>query len=197
MSTFFTMLVPIIIGAVALWGMVRKVDVYSALIAGAEEGLGVLIRIVPALVGLLTAVYMLRASGALELAAQALGTEPARIAKTISLHLGEGCLLLLAAGDAKIDNSRFKAEFHTKASMLRGDEVLAMTGYPVGGVCPFANPEGVRVVCDESLRRFDVVYPAAGTPSSAVRLTCEELFRASRAEKWVDVCKGWRPEEQQ
>ena len=136
-------------------------------------------------------------SATIELAGQALGTEPARIAKTISLHLGEGCLLLLAAGDAKIDNSRFKAEFHTKASMLRGDEVLAMTGYPVGGVCPFANPEGVRVVCDESLRRFDVVYPAAGTPSSAVRLTCEELFRASRAEKWVDVCKGWRPEEQQ
>lgn len=134
-------------------------------------------------------------SATVELAAAALGTEPARIAKTISLRLGEGCLLVIAAGDAKIDNSRYKAEFHTKAVMLRGDEVLPMTGHPVGGVCPFANPDGVRVVCDESLRRFDIVYPAAGTASSAVRLTCEELFEASNAEKWVDVCKGWREEE--
>lgn len=134
-------------------------------------------------------------SATVELAAEALGTEPARIAKTISLRLGDGCLLVLAAGDAKIDNSRYKAEFHTKAVMLRADEVLPMTGHPVGGVCPFANPEGVRVVCDESLRRFDVVYPAAGTASSAVRLSCGELFEASRAEKWVDVCKGWREEE--
>ena len=118
-------------------------------------------------------------SATVELAAAALGTEPARI----------------AAGDAKIDNARFKAEFHTKAAMLHPDEVLSMTGHPVGGVCPFANPEGVRVVCDESLRRFDVVYPAAGTANSAVRLTCDELFQASRAEKWVDVCKGWREEE--
>ena len=134
-------------------------------------------------------------SATVELAAQALGCEPARIAKTISLRLDGGCLLLLAAGDAKIDNARFKAEFHTKAAMLHPDEVLSMTGHPVGGVCPFANPEGVRVVCDESLRRFDVVYPAAGTANSAVRLTCDELFQASRAEKWVDVCKGWREEE--
>lgn len=134
-------------------------------------------------------------SATVELAAAALGTEPAHIAKTISLRLDGGCLLLLAAGDAKIDNARFKAEFHTKAAMLHPDEVLSMTGHPVGGVCPFANPEGVRVVCDESLRRFDVVYPAAGTANSAVRLTCEELFEASRAEKWVDVCKGWREEE--
>ena len=134
-------------------------------------------------------------SATVELAAAALGTEPARIAKTISLRLDGGCLLLLAAGDAKIDNARFKAEFHTKAAMLHPDEVLSMTGHPVGGVCPFANPEGVRVVCDESLRRFDVIYPAAGTANSAVRLTCEELFETSRAEKWVDVCKGWREEE--
>ena len=135
-------------------------------------------------------------SATVELAAAALGTEPARIAKTISLRLKDGCLLLLAAGDARIDNARFKAEFHTKAAMLPASEVEAATGHPVGGVCPFANPAGVRVVCDESLRRFDVVYPAAGTPSSAVRLSCEELFTASRAEKWVDVCKGWRMEEQ-
>lgn len=134
-------------------------------------------------------------SATVELAAEALGTEPARIAKTISLHLDGGCLLLVAAGDAKIDNARFKAEFHTKASMLKAEEVLPMTGHPVGGVCPFANPAGVHVVCDESLRRFDVVYPAAGTPNSAVRMTCEELFEASCAEKWVDVCKGWREEE--
>lgn len=134
-------------------------------------------------------------SATVELAAAALGTEPARIAKTISLRLGDGCLLVLAAGDAKIDNSRYKAEFHTKAVMLPADEVLPKTGHPVGGVCPFANPEGVRVVCDESLRRFDIVYPAAGTASSAVRLSCEELFDASNAEKWVDVCKGWREEE--
>ena len=134
-------------------------------------------------------------SATVELAAAALGTEPARIAKTISLRLGDGCLLVLAAGDAKIDNSRYKAEFHTKAVMLPADEVLPKTGHPVGGVGPFANPEGVRVVCDESLRRFDIVYPAAGTASSAVRLSCEELFDASNAEKWVDVCKGWREEE--
>lgn len=134
-------------------------------------------------------------SATVELAAAALGTEPARIAKTISLRLGDGCLLVLAAGDAKIDNSRYKAEFHTKAVMLPADEVLPKTGHPVGGVCPFAKPEGVRVVCDESLRRFDIVYPAAGTASSAVRLSCEELFDASNAEKWVDVCKGWREEE--
>lgn len=135
-------------------------------------------------------------SATVDLAAAAIGTEPARIAKTISLRLKDGCLLLLAAGDARIDNARFKAEFHTKAAMLPASEVEAATGHPVGGVCPFANPAGVRVVCDESLRRFDVVYPAAGTPSSAVRLSCEELFTASRAEKWVDVCKGWRMEEQ-
>ena len=134
-------------------------------------------------------------SATVELAAEALGTEPARIAKTISLRLGDGCLLVLAAGDAKIDNSRYKAAFHTKAVMLPADEVLEKTGHPVGGVCPFANPEGVRVVCDESLRRFDVVYPAAGTANSAVRLTCGELFSASDAEAWVDVCKGWREEE--
>ena len=128
-------------------------------------------------------------SATVELAAQALGTEPARIAKTISLKMGDGCVLILAAGDTKIDNSKFKAEFHTKAAMLPAEEVRPLTGYPIGGVCPFANPESAAVYCDESLKRFDVVYPAAGSPSSAVKLTCDELFTASKSLKWVNVTK--------
>ena len=133
-------------------------------------------------------------SATVELAAAALGTEPARIAKTISLRLDGGCLLLLAAGDAKIDNARFKAEFHTKAAMLHPDEVLSMTGHPVGGVCPFANPEGVRVVCDESLRRFDHVFPACGSANSAIRVSCEELETLVPRARWVDVCKQEAPQ---
>ena len=127
-------------------------------------------------------------SATVELAAQAVGVEAARIAKTLSFALDGGCVLVVAAGDAKVDNHKYKQTFRTKAKMLSRDEALAMTGHAVGGVCPFALPEGVRVCLDASLRRFDTVFPAAGSASSAVELTCEELEAATGGE-WVDVCK--------
>ena len=134
-------------------------------------------------------------SATVELAAQAVGVIPARIAKTLSFSVEGGCVLIVCAGDAKIDNSKFKAMFHCKAKMLTADEVLDFTGHAVGGVCPFGINEGVPVWLDESLRRFDIVYPAAGTANSAVKLHLDELERASQAQGWVDVCKGWQEEE--
>ena len=132
-------------------------------------------------------------SATVALAAQALGVEPARIAKTLSFDLGEGgCLLIVAAGDAKIDNPKYKAAFGRKATMLSPDEVVVRTGHAIGGVCPFALPEGVRVVLDVSLRRFDTVFPAAGSSNSAIKLTCGELETLSGSHEWVDVCKGWQ-----
>ncbi len=128
-------------------------------------------------------------SATVELAAQALNTAPAHIAKTLSFLVKEGCVIVVAAGDARIDNAKFKAFFGEKARMLPLEMVEQMTGHPVGGVCPFAIKEGVGIYLDESLRRFEVVYPAAGTASSAVMLTPEELFDASNARQWVDVCK--------
>ncbi|MBP3655995.1 MAG: YbaK/EbsC family protein [Clostridia bacterium] len=128
-------------------------------------------------------------SATVALAAQALGCEPARIAKTLSFERGDGAILILAAGDARIDNPKFKAAFGMKARMLPAERVEALIGHGVGGVCPFGIHEGVPVYLDESLRRFDVVYPAAGTAASAVRLTVEELERASEACGWVDVTK--------
>lgn len=129
-------------------------------------------------------------SATVELAAKALGVEPERIAKTISLKIGAGCVLIVTAGDQKIDNRKFKARFETKAKMLAADEVEPLTGHPIGGVCPFCYPQTATVYLDESLRRFDTVYPAGGTPNSAVRLTCAELERASQCAGWVDVCKA-------
>ncbi len=130
-------------------------------------------------------------SATVELAAAALGTEGARIAKTISLHGKEGgCMLVVCAGDYKIDNARFKARFGFKPRMLSPDEALALTGHAVGGVCPFALPQGVPVYLDTSLLRFDTVFPAAGTASSAVRLSCEELFLASEAQSWEELCRA-------
>lgn len=130
-------------------------------------------------------------SATVELAAVALGTEGARIAKTISLYGKEGgCLLIVTAGDYKIDNAKFKARFGFKAKMLTPEDALSMTGHAVGGVCPFALPEGVKVYLDRSLQRFDTVFPAAGSSASAVELSCDELFRASRAESWEDLCKS-------
>lgn len=127
-------------------------------------------------------------SATVELAAQALSTEPARIAKTLSFQDGEGCLLVVTAGDTKIDNQKFKAYFGFKAKMLTPDQALAMTGHAVGGVCPFALPAGVRVVLDQSMRRFPTVFPACGSSNSAIELTCEELERYSGG-TWADVCK--------
>lgn len=131
-------------------------------------------------------------SATVELAAQALGVEPARIAKTISLKDENGCILIVAAGDGKIDNSAFKHQFCMKARMLVPDETEQLTGYRVGGICPFDNPDGAKVYLDESLRRFQTVFPACGTSNSAIELTCEELLECSCALGWVDVCKGWR-----
>ena len=129
-------------------------------------------------------------SATVELAAQALGTEGARIAKSITLHdEAEGCIMILCAGDYKIDSSLFKHRFGFKARMLSPEEALALTGHAVGGICPFALPSGVRVYLDTSLQRFDTVYPAAGSASSAVILSCDELFRASGALSWETLCK--------
>lgn len=130
-------------------------------------------------------------SATVELAAMALGVEPARIAKTIALQGEEdGCILVVAAGDQKLDNKKFKETFQRKAKMLSPDEVRRLTGYAVGGVCPFAVDEGIPVFLDESLRRFASVFPAAGSSNGVLEMTCPELFSASRARGWVDVCKS-------
>ena len=128
-------------------------------------------------------------SATVELAAQAVGVEPAMIAKTLSFKNGDGCMLILAAGDARIDNRKFKDRFHMKAKMPSPDEVLELVGHPVGGVCPFGINEGVDVYLDVSLQRFETVYPAVGSANSAIPLSCDELFRYSNAADWVDVCK--------
>jgi prolyl-tRNA editing enzyme YbaK/EbsC (Cys-tRNA(Pro) deacylase) len=126
-------------------------------------------------------------SATVALAAAALGTEEARIAKTLSFETPEAIILIVTAGDVKISNAKYKEFFHTKAKMLSYDTVEARIGHGVGGVCPFGVNEGVRVYLDISLRRFDTVYPAAGTASSAVRLTVDELERASESLGWIDV----------
>lgn len=132
-------------------------------------------------------------SATVELAAQAVGCEPARIAKTLSFVHEDGALLIVCAGDAKIDNSKFKAQFHHKATMLTPEQVVTFTGHEIGGVCPFGieNPNTVTYL-DVSLQRFDIVYPAAGNAASAVKLNCEELAQLSNSAGWIDVCKGWQ-----
>ena len=130
-------------------------------------------------------------SATVELAALALGIDGARIAKSISLSSDDGgCILVVCAGDYKIDNRKFKERFSLKPKMLSPDEALALTGHAVGGVCPFALPDGVKVYLDESLKRFETVFPAAGSSNSALELSCEELYRISGALDWVDVCKS-------
>ena len=136
-------------------------------------------------------------SATVELAAQALGVEGARIAKTLSIRTEDGCMLILAAGDARIDNKKFKARFHIKARMLSPEEVLELVGHPVGGVCPFGCKDGIPVFLDESLKRFETVFPAVGSPSSAIELDLEELFRCSRALEWIDVCRLPKPDASQ
>lgn len=128
-------------------------------------------------------------SATVELAAEAVGCEPARIAKTLSFQVGDTPVLIVAAGDAKIDNPKYKAQFHTKAKMLTRDEVTEKIGHAVGGVCPFAVNEGVEVYLDESLKRFEIVYPAAGSSNSAIPMTMEELEKYSGGGRWIDVCK--------
>ena len=131
-------------------------------------------------------------SATVELAAQAVGVIPARIAKTLSFLVEDGCVLIVTAGDAKIDNAKFKAFFHTKAKMLTPEQVTAFTGHAIGGVCPFGNPEGVRTYLDVSMQRFATVFPAAGSSNSAIELTCQELEQYSNSLAWIDVCKGWQ-----
>ena len=136
-------------------------------------------------------------SATVELAAVAVGVEGARIAKSLSFKVDDHPIIIVVAGDAKVDNSRYKAQFHTKAKMLTHEEAHTLIGHDVGGVCPFALPEDVQVYLDVSLKRFETVFPAAGSDNSAVEMTCEELERyASNFVAWVDVCKAWRPEEQ-
>lgn len=131
-------------------------------------------------------------SATVELAAQALNCEPKRIAKTLSFRVGEQAILVVAAGDARVDNAKYKNRFGVKAKMLSHEEAAEMIGHAVGGVCPFAVKEGVAVYLDESLKRFPTVFPAAGSSNSAIELTIAELENYSRFTEWVDVCKGWQ-----
>lgn len=130
-----------------------------------------------------------QSTATVELAAQALGVEGARIAKSLTF-MADGPIMIVTAGDMKIDNAKYRAEFGAKAKMLTPAEVDELIGHSVGGVCPFGINGGVRVFLDESLKRFDVVYPACGGSNNAVKLTVAELAQLSRSEKWVDVCKA-------
>ena len=129
-------------------------------------------------------------SATVELAAQAAGVEPGRIAKSLSFKLEDRTILIVAAGDVKVDNAKYKAAFGGKAKMLTPDEAVERIGHAVGGVCPFAvNPE-VEIYLDQSLRRFETVLPAAGSSNSCVELTLNELEKCARTDSWVDVCKA-------
>ena len=133
-------------------------------------------------------------SATVELAAQALGCEGCRIAKSLSFMVGDNAILIVAAGDAKVDNAKFKAKFETKAKMLTPEQTLELIGHAVGGVCPFAINDGVKVYLDESLKRFQTVFPACGSSNSAIELTIDELEQYSNFTEWVDVCKNWQGE---
>ena len=135
-------------------------------------------------------------SATVELAAQALGVEGARIAKTLSFMVDGAPILIVAAGDAKVDNSKYKHYYGAKAKMLTFEEAVERIGHAPGGVCPFALPEDVKTYLDISLRRFDTVFPAVGSAASAIELTCDELQRCCGENfvEWVDVCKGWQEE---
>lgn len=130
-------------------------------------------------------------SATVELAAEALHCEPCRIAKTLAFKVDEAPVLIVAAGDARIDNPKYKAQFGTKAKMLTPDETASMIGHAVGGVCPFAVNDGAKIYLDISLKRFDTVFPACGSSNSAIELKIEELERYSSFISWVDVCKDW------
>lgn len=135
-------------------------------------------------------------SATVELAAEEVGTEPARIAKTMAFLDGDdgGAILVVAAGDARVHSGTFKRQFGFKARMVPAEQLPELTGHPVGGVCPFANPEGTRVYLDESLKRFSSVWPAAGSANSAIEMTPADLERISGALGWVEVTRGWQPE---
>ena len=128
-------------------------------------------------------------SATVELAAQAVGCEPARICKSLSFKIEERTILILAAGDAKVDNKKYKTYFSSKAKMLSPDEVVERIGHAIGGVCPFGINDGVEVYLDDSMKRFEHVYPAAGSSNSAIKLTLPELEKYTNFKEWVDVCK--------
>lgn len=130
-------------------------------------------------------------SATVELAAAALNCEPERIAKSLSFMVKDHAVLVAAAGDARIDNPKYKAQFGTKAKMLSPDDAKRLIGHAIGGVCPFAVNEGVQVYLDVSLKRFDTVFPACGSSNSAIELTIPELEKYSKCVGWVDVCKGY------
>lgn len=136
-------------------------------------------------------IVLKESSATVELAAAALSCEPERIAKTLSFHGTEGPILIVAAGDAKIDNKKFKEQFGCKAKMLAFEEVEELIGHAVGGVCPFGVNEGVNVYLDASLKRFQTVYPAAGSGNSAIEMTMEQLETYAKSKAWIDVCKDW------
>ena len=133
-------------------------------------------------------------SATVELAAIALNCEGCRIAKSLTFKVDEKPIMIVVAGDAKIDNPKYKAQFSTKAKMLTAEEAVTLIGHAVGGVCPFAVNEGVTVYLDESLKRFKTVFPACGSSNSAIELTIEELEKYSGFTAWIDVCKGWQAE---
>lgn len=134
-------------------------------------------------------------SATVELAAQALGCRPEHIAKSLSFNLAAGPVVIVVAGDAKVDNHRYKMAFHEKAHKIPAADVERLTGHVPGGVCPFALKDGVTLYFDESLKRFTTIFPAAGEDHTAVELTVSEMEAAAKPAGWVDVCKAWRPEE--
>ena len=135
-----------------------------------------------------------QSSATVEEAAVAVGCEPERIAKTMSFLLGDDPILIVTAGEARVDNKKYKEYFHQKAKMIPGELVEKYIGHAPGGVCPFAIPQGTKVFLDISLKRFAIVYPAAGTSNSAIELSIKELEDSSAYTAWIDVCKGWQEE---
>lgn len=134
---------------------------------------------------------MEESTATVELAAKALDTEEARIAKSLSFYNNEAAMIIVVAGDAKIDNKKYKARFGFKAKMLAPEDAVNFTGHAIGGVCPFALPDNVAVYLDISMKRFETMFPACGSSNSAIELTLDELERISGSEEWVDVCKNW------
>ncbi|OZV10859.1 EBSC protein [Tissierella sp. P1] len=134
---------------------------------------------------------MEQSTATVQLAAIALGTEEARIAKSLSFYDGDRAMIVVVAGDAKVDNKKFKSEFNFKPKMLSPEDTVSFTGHEVGGVCPFALPDNVKVYLDDSMRRFPTMFPACGSSNSAIELNLDELERISKSCKWIDVCKDW------
>lgn len=134
---------------------------------------------------------MEESTATVELAANALGTQEARIAKSLAFYNNGSAMVIVVAGDAKIDNRKFKDYFGFKARMLSPEDTEKFTGHAVGGVCPFALSENVKVYLDESMKRFETMFPACGSANSAIELTLSELEETSKTKTWIDVCKGW------